>query len=340
MQPPDFEKETADAARFDGSVQVRRFSWSYSRERLFRRCRRAYFIGCFLPQGGWDPMAHPVIRSAYVEKQRLSFRLWLSRAVRNGITEGLKKALGHPVEQRRKLFSSGCLRSFSKELFELEYSMEHEEYLNDPKRPCIRECLGKGPESFSERRQQAMDSFGTAYKTLISSPLIRELLLQDPIRFRFQDDLLSMPWKRWTVWFSPGLVFFDGRRFNMLLCSASDFSGETEEIPEEISPLPDPPSVTAALFDLHVRTVWKGAPPLARLFRFDSGHAEVEEIRPADGVEALIDSGAEEMFSLIRPDGTVFFGDFPKASESARCGTCQYAETCRLLDRWEEGRHC
>ena len=340
MQPPDFERETADAAHFDGSVTVRRFSWSYSREQLFRQCRRAYFIGCFLPQGGWDPAAHPVIRSAYVEKQRLSFRLWLSRAVGNGIAEGLKKALGHPGELRRKLFSSGCLRSFSKDLSDLEYSMEHREYLSDPKRPCIRECLGGQPDSFSERRQQAMDSFGTAYRTLTSSPLIRELLPLEPLQVRFRDGLLSLPVGRWTVWFSPGLVFFSGRQADMLLFSASDPSGRTGERTEE-SPLPDPDpaGVAAALFGLHVRTVWKGMQPRCRIFRFGTGDARLEEIRPAEEIQARICSGADEMFSLIRPDGSVRFTDFPKMPGPGRCGGCQYAETCLLLDQWEEC-HC
>ena len=338
MPSPDFEKELLEAARFDGSVRDVRFSWSYSREHLFRQCRRAYFISCFLSQGGWEPLVHPVIRAAYVEKQRISFRLWLSRTVQNGIAEGLKKALVHPVDSRHKLFTSVCLRFFSKNLFDLEYSMEHGEYRNDPKRPCIRECLDGQVDRFRELRHQAMESFGTAYNTLTSSPLFQELLRLDPIRFRFGDTLLSYPFGQWTVWFSPGLVFFDGRRFNMLLCSASaSVSGEEEEARD--SALPDPARVTAALFDLHVRTIRKGAPPLARLFRFDSANAALEEIQPADGLPSLIRSGAEEMFSLIHPDGSVFFADYPKTTVRGRCAGCQFAGTCRLLDQWE-ARHC
>lgn len=337
MPFPDFERESADAARFDGSVRAARFSWSYSRERLFRRCRRSYFIGCFLAQGGWDPAAHPVIRSAYAEKQRMSFRIWLSRTVQNGLAEGLKKALVHPADQRRKLFSSTCLRSLSRNLFDLEYSMGHGEYRDDPRRPCIRECLSGQSDRFPELRQQAIDSFGTACDTLMRAPLFQELLRFDPIRFRFHENLLSLPFGRWTAWFSPGLVFFSGRQFEMLLCSASDPAGETKEITE--SPLPDPVRVTAALFERHVRTVRKGAATRARVFRFGAERAELEEIQPADGLDSLICSGAEEMFSLIRPDGSVSFRDFPKTSVSARCTDCQYAETCRLLDQWEKD-HC
>lgn len=338
MPSPDFEKEAADAARFDGVLRAARFSWSYSRERLFRRCRRAYFIGCFLAQGGWDPMAHPVIRSAYAEKQRMSFRLWLSRTVQEAVAEGLKKALGHPADSRRKLFSSGCLRYFSGKLSDLEYSMVHREYLSDPKRPCIRECLPGGQaDRFPELRNRAMESFRTVHKTLTDAPLIRELLLFDPIRFRFHENLLSLPFGRWTAWFSPGLVFFDGKRFNMLLCSATESADGPDEWTD--TALPDPAGVAAALFDLHVRTVRQGTSSRARLFRFGSGDAGLEEIRPADGLQTLIGTGAEEMFSRIRPDGSVRFADFPKTDDAVRCAGCQYAETCRLLDRWEE-HHC
>lgn len=337
MHSPDFDREMSDAACFDGSVRAARFSWSYSRERLFRHCRRACFIGCFLPQGGWDPMAHPVIRSAYMEKQRMSFRLWLSRTVQDGIVDGLKKALAHPADSHQKLFASGCLRSFSRNLFDLEYSMEHREYLSDPKRPCIRECLGGQPDLFPELRRRAAAAFGKVYEFLMSGPLLRELLSLDPVCFRFQERLLSQTLDRWTVWFSPGLVFFPGGRPNMLLCSASTTSEETEEAAD--TALPDPAGVAAALFALHIRTLQEARPPLARLFRFNSEEAGLEEIRAADGLRTLIDSGAKAMFSLIRPDGSVFFGDFPKTSDPVRCPGCQYAGTCRLLDEWE-ARHC
>ena len=335
MSSPDFEKELLSAAQFDGSVHAARFSWSCSRERLFRRCRRAFFIGYFLSQGGWDPLVHPLIRSAYLEKNWLSFRLWLTKTVQAGIAAGLKKAAPLPPDERRKVFASGCLRFFSKNLFELEFSMEHEEYRNDPKRPCVRECLNGRMDRFPEFRKQALDSFSSVYAALMKAPWFQDILKLDVMHFRFGDDLIALHIDQWPVWFAPGLVFSLGKRFNMFLCSASipDSLSPKETEPDE---LPDPVRVTAALFEMHVRSKGRQEAPLARLFRFGQDGAEWEEIQPCPDIRALIRSGAEAMFSRIRPDGSVHFGDFPKTSEPEQCADCQYAGTCRMLDQWAD----
>ncbi len=340
MPSPDFEKELLSAAQFDGSVPAERFSWSFSRERLFRRCRRAFFISCFLSQGGWDPLVHPLIRSAYEEKHILPFRLWLTRTVQNGIAAGLKKAAVLPPDARRKAFSSGCLRFLSKDLFDLEFSLEHGEYRSDPKRPCVRECLGGQTARFPEIRRLALDSFSAVYAALMKAPWFHDILQLDILHFRFDDDLISILFEQWPVWFSPGLVFFSGKRFNMLLCSASEtVCPPAEESGPDGDPLPDPAAVTAALFEMHIRSKWQREPPQARLFRFGPDGADAEEIRSFPGIRELIRNGASEMFSLIRPDGSVRFEDFPKTQVPERCGRCPHAGTCRLLDHWAD-RHC
>ena len=89
----------------------------------------------------------------------------------------------------------------------------------------------------------------------------------------------------------------------------------------------------------HYFTIICNSHRLPLLFRFGTQHADLEEIRPAPGIRDRIRTGAGEMFSLIRPDGSVFFGDFPKTGETRRCGGCPYAETCRELDAWAD-RHC
>lgn len=329
----DFEKEMLSAARFGGSRTAFRFSWSFSRERLFRRCRRAFFIDCFLSQGGWDPSAHPLIRSAYVEKQRLPFPLWLSRTVRAGLREGLKKALAQPPDARRKAFSSGFLRFLSGKLFDLEFSMSRKEYLDDPKRPCLRECVEGEKIPFSALRPQAVSAFGTAHGLLTGSPLFQELLSLDVMNFRFGEDLISLPFDPCPVWFAPGLIFFLSNKFHMLLPSASGAEDETPGFPPAAA-------VSAALFDLHIRSKWKSEEPtVTHLFRFGPDAAGMEEIPPASGLPDRIRSGAGEMFSLIRPDGSVFFGDFPKTGEPGGCASCRYAGTCRMLDEWAL-HHC
>ncbi len=59
----------------------RRFSWSVSRDRLFRACPRAYWYQYYGSWGGWEPGASPEVRELYVLKQLSTRRQWVGAAV-------------------------------------------------------------------------------------------------------------------------------------------------------------------------------------------------------------------------------------------------------------------
>lgn len=56
-------------------------TWSFSRDRLFNGCRRAYFYNYYLSWGGWDAKADKLCRQAYILKNISGIDAWIGEIV-------------------------------------------------------------------------------------------------------------------------------------------------------------------------------------------------------------------------------------------------------------------
>jgi hypothetical protein len=75
-----------------------RFSWSVSRDRIFRECPRKYFFNYYGHWGGWEPDAPERIRRIYVLKQLKNRAIWAGEVVHDCIARSLKNlSRGIPV---------------------------------------------------------------------------------------------------------------------------------------------------------------------------------------------------------------------------------------------------
>lgn len=323
-----FEQQMLDAAHFSGPVRAGAFSWSCAREWLFTRCERACFLRYYLAQGGWDPHAHPLIRSAYADKYVQTFGMWLSRTFQSAVQRGFREAMTRAQEKRKRSFSAVCLRFLSRAVLDLQLSMENKEYLTDPKKPVILEWLRADDpaEAMLKIRQDAVNSFSTAYAAFTGSPQFRDMLALDLTDFRLEEDFYSFQFEQYPVWFAPGLVFFQDGKFRMILFRGGPCDEQEKD------------SVTAALFALYVRSKWKKQGVATMLFTFTPEQAQFQEIRAADRIRTRIRTGAERMLRKIRPDGTVLHTDFSKACEEKTCAECLFRSTCAALDAWEKSQ--
>lgn len=88
------------------------FSWSASRDRLFRDCRRAYYFSYYGSWGGWDRGADPRTRRLYYLKNLTTLPMWIGsrvhdavegmlREVRGGHLPDPSEAAGRMVEEMR-----------------------------------------------------------------------------------------------------------------------------------------------------------------------------------------------------------------------------------------------
>ncbi len=109
---------------------VNTFSWSVSRARLFRTCRRAYYYMYYGSWGGWDREAPLLVRQLYLLKQIQSLILWGGSLAHQVAADALKAhAAGSPMpdvaalqERAVQLLRKGWIESVRRE------------WLADPKR--------------------------------------------------------------------------------------------------------------------------------------------------------------------------------------------------------------
>jgi CRISPR/Cas system-associated exonuclease Cas4 (RecB family) len=118
------------------------FSWSKSRDEMFRDCLRKYFFHYYGSWGGWDPHAPPRTRQLYILKNLQTRAMWIGDRVHRAIhtaltalhTGGEKIAAEEAVEQllaeMRKDFRDSVGRRYRQYprkacgLFEHEYELE------------------------------------------------------------------------------------------------------------------------------------------------------------------------------------------------------------------------
>ena len=324
---PDFEKDILSAAEFDGIRRASRFSWSYSREMLFRQCKKAYFIRYYLAQGGWDMYANSIVRSAYVEKYRMPFHIWLAKTFHLAMQSAFRQAAVQPFEKRKKILTAACLRYLGRAVSDLQFSLENREYVDDPKKPAILEFL-RAPDQTAallDLKQRAVDSFSSAYGTFIKSEVFASILSLNFTALRLDDPFLSFQFEQWPVWFAPGIVWYDKGQFHSLLAQVSDPDGDDGHGSR----------VTAALLDLYVQSKWNFRKTTSSVFVFHENGGFFSPVEPALSIRSLIRKSSKEMLALIREDANVNCRDFPCTDQKKYCEHCQFKGTCRALCAWE-----
>ncbi len=69
-------------------------TWSFSRDRLFNECRRAYFYHYYASWGGWEAQANTFCRKAYILKNVRSIDAWIGDIVHQVIKWILESRVG------------------------------------------------------------------------------------------------------------------------------------------------------------------------------------------------------------------------------------------------------
>lgn len=111
------------------------FSWSKSRDDMFRGCTRKYYYNYYGSWGGWKASADRTVRQTYILKKLQSRHIWLGGSVHAAI-EGLLTQIRYGHEPDLYAISSGLQKKMHTEFKNSERGL----YMKDPKRyPGLRE---------------------------------------------------------------------------------------------------------------------------------------------------------------------------------------------------------
>lgn len=107
---------------FKSKVEFKnKFSWSVSRDRLFRDCPRAYYFYYYASWGGWDRDSQSLARKAYILKNMKNVDIWVGQVSHQVIQEILQARLvdkktskEEAIIRSHNLFNQGWQQSLNK----------------------------------------------------------------------------------------------------------------------------------------------------------------------------------------------------------------------------------
>lgn len=322
----DFEQDVLRAAYAGEPLKASEFSWSCSRYRLFRFCRRAYFIRYYLAQGGWDIHAHPLCRSAYLEKHLPSLDQWIA----NTFDQALRAALTDlPVqaspEKRKDLLQSSLLKKLQAYAGALYRSLESRAYLEDPKLPGFREHY-YGDAGFQDPDRvctQIIKRFAEAWAVFLSSDFMRSAGVLGYPDYRLNHRFLCLPWRGYSVWLHGGIIRFEGDNAIML-----NIVPETESVEKRFFM-----GLEMGIFERIVKYQWVNRVPSLEKFFIGKDSAAFLFTPESLPVADVIDTSAEAMLMLVDADGMVRMEDFPECDDddAEKCAVCRFRKTCAAL---------
>lgn len=322
----DFEQDILYAAHAGEPIPASEFSWSIARHNLFRFCRRAYFIRYYLAQGGWNLHAHPLCRSAYLEKYLPTLDQWIAAAFENAVRAALETASTKRNEDTRAdTFRTLLLRHLQQQTGALYRSLESRAYLEDPKLPGLREHYRQEEDFFDLDRLCAriVKRVADACAVFLNSEIMRPVGALSYPDYRLNNKFLCLPWRGFSIYLHGGIIRFEADNVIMLNIAPETEGGNKRFVM----------GLETAIFERIVRHQWVNRVPSLEKFLIGEDSAAFlftpESLPAAD----VIDVSAESMLLLVDENGMVKIDDFPECGDPEKCAACQFRNTCTGLNK-------
>lgn len=105
------------------------FSWSKSRDELFRECQRKYYYNYYGYWDGWKDHAEPKIKKLYILKNLQTGKMWLGSLVHTTIEDVLKK-----VYLNRTISKEEAVKNLTNQMYTEYKDSEARRYKINPKK--------------------------------------------------------------------------------------------------------------------------------------------------------------------------------------------------------------
>lgn len=296
-----------------------KFSWSKSRDNVFKQCKRKYFFNHYGFWNGWNFSEDDRVKRIYYLKQLSTKEIWLGSLIHGTIEFVLRKlrireniSLGHALSILRKKFNSDFELSKIKEyngfkskthkFFEHEYSIEISE----------------------DDRKKLLDKAESCLKTFFNSDIFMQIRKSPIENWITLEDFLSFEFEGTKIYLSidfamkvgDKIILFDWKTGEERL---ADFDLQLSLYALYVSEKLgfDATKIETKIFNLAIDKVDS--------FKIDK--ARLEEMKE------YIHNSISEMKKLLRdiPENKAIEEDFPK-SEGYWCKRCNFRKVC--LEGW------
>jgi len=299
---------------------VNEFSWSVSRDRLFRMCERAYYYTYYGSWGGWDESADPMCRKLYILKNLQTLDMWAGSIVHETIAEALRRyALDRraiTVEELQSRARSKLRRGWVESV--------NREWERSPKKTNLFELYyGNGKSLPREVTDRLRERVYTALATFANSAVLESILATPYVNWRPVDRLDAFAVDGLKVWAAVDFAFTDPQGATRIL----DWKTGAER--------PDELRIQLGCYALYAIERWHVPPEAVRVaavYLVDAPKVQEQPVTPdllAETRQFILDSAAEMRARLDDPIGNTASEDsFPCTTERRWCRRCNFREVC------------
>jgi len=287
-----------------------KFSWSYSRKKLFERCRREYYLSKYCSWGGWDYQADDRAKLCYRLSKMTNLDMWAGTLVHDAIA-GIIHRLPErsSVEQiqdevvqrmridwRKSLAKKWKARPKDVPLFhELYYGLE----LNRARTDAIKAKVLLSLENF------------------LNSKIYDLLLGRNPKDFKSIEKLESFELEGFKIWI---MIDFADAQGPLVI-----YDWKTGKVREE-------DKEQLSIYALYAITEWGFLPEeiTVKSFYLSDGHLSSFVYTPEEieQTKHLIKTSCGEMTAVVNEKNEAKEEDFPKTQNEWKCKRCAFYEVC------------
>lgn len=299
------------------AVLVNSFSWSKSRDGLFRECKRKYYYHYYGSWGGWEADAPDEVRTLYVLKQLQSRQQWAGKLIHEAAEFALK-ALRERRRLRGEEFIEDTLRRMRRQWKESRRRL----YWEHPKLPALFEheyAVAVREEQWGELRDHVV----RCLTNLFGLPLYQELSALTLDRWQTIEEMATWEFEGVPVYAAPDFAYWAE---NGALVVGDWKSGRANR---------NGNALQLVLYGLYAEAKWGVSLDRQRLL----------EVRLAEPLVRAVDVGAEAvqsaraylshsiraMLDRLREIGTntAVIDDFPRSDALGVCRWCNFRRPCR-----------
>lgn len=304
---------------------VNQLTWSVSRDRLFRQCKRAYYYNYYGSWGGWDSGADSRTRKIYILKNMQSLQMWAGGVVHETAAEALRRyAAKHAEIDKNRLFADA-----RKKLRQGWRQAVNREWLLHPKKTNLFELYyGNGADLPEDRTESVKNRVYGCLAEFADSPLLQEAVRASYLNWKPVDSLDSFLLdQEIKVWCAIDFAFFDQQGSLRIV----DWKTGSEH-PEELR-------LQLACYALYAMQEWRT--PLERLRLFGvflgeegrSSEYQITEPQLRETTSAIKQS-INDMRSMLKdPEkNQAREQDFPPCENDKICARCNFREVCPAVN--------
>lgn len=290
-------------------------SWSFSRDKAFRECKRAYYYHYYASWGGWEDAAGDFTKKIYLLKQMKNLAMWRGEIVHSVIEwilkekiEGRKISYEMAREKARGLLRSGWIES------------KNREWISGPKN-CVNLFEHYYNKSIPKTRtDEVKDKVYGCIKNFYNSEFLKRLESVSHENFLHIEDIESFKYKGLKIYVSPDFAMKDGNYY-LFDWKTGNPSGNDD--------------LQLSCYALFGISKWNV--PLTTIkvipVYLKEKNIKFEPLKNVDieGVKNYIDESSKDMRNILRDSARNIaeISDFPKTEDTGRCSSCFFQEVCK-----------